>query len=132
MRPHLAGTVLATLALAGALVPTAASSAGYDVDAYLVKGVHAAYGEVSGYLQIRPGELSRVWLSGELLLYFRGTFSFTCDVSTAIGATVEECSGSEGKRFVGAYSLDDAGNAAGPATGAGTIFGFRLVAYEHT
>lgn len=132
MRPQLAGTVLAILALAGALVPTAASSEGYDVDAYLVKGAHAAYGEVSGYLQIRPGELSRVWLSGELLLYFRGTFTFTCEVSTAIAATIEECSGSEGKRFAGAYAIDNAGNAAGPAAGAGTIFGFRLVAYGHT
>lgn len=118
-----------TIALV-ALSPLA--NAGYAQDAYVVAGFHPNFGAVTGYLQIRIGQLSEIYLVGALPSYFHARFTFTCDEYLGTFAKVQECGGYQGARFVGAYAVDEDGDATGPAAGQGVIHGFQLVARDHT
>lgn len=108
------------------------ANAGYSDDAYLVSGGHAIYGAVSGYLQLLLGDFAELWLSGESLVYFWAKFTLRCDVHAAADVVVDECAGYQTSQFVGAYPVDAKGDALGPATGYGTMYGFQLVATGHT
>lgn len=108
-----------------------AASAKIPDDAYEVSAEHDEYGSVLGYLKMAPYR-AELWLSGPWLISFYASFTFPCDSYGESLIVVEECSGTQGKRFAGAYTVDADGEASGFAIGAGQMYGFELRANGHT